>query len=52
MSEVTQTKKDKYNMYSLTSDFYTKQREINLQFIIPENLDNKENPKRDIHVST
>ena len=48
LSEVTQTQKDKYRMWLLD----IKQRKTNLHFTIPKNLDNKEDPKRDIHRST
>ena len=51
LNEVTQTQKDKYHMYSLISGFKHKAEKTSLQFTIPENLDNKEDPKRDIHRS-
>ena len=51
LSEATQTQKDNYHMYSLISDFKHKAKKTSLQFTIPENLDNDEDPKRDIHGS-
>ena len=40
-------------MYSLIKWLLDiKQRKISLQFTTPENLDNKEDPKRDLHGST
>ena len=48
IEEVTQ--KDKYHMYSLIS-LDIKERKTSLQIIIPENLNNKEDSKRDIHGS-
>ena len=52
LSEVTWTQKDKLS-YVLTHKWLLdiKQRKTSLQFTIPENLDNKEDPKRDIHGS-
>ena len=52
LSEVTQTQKDKYH-YVLTYEWFLniKQRKTSLQITIPENLDNNENPKIDIHGS-
>ena len=50
-SEVTQTQKDKYNMYFSQVTFSHKEKNNSLQFTTPENLDNKENPKRDIYGS-
>ena len=49
LSEVTQMQRDKYNMYSLISGFRHKGKKTSLQITIPENLDNNEDPKRDIH---
>ena len=49
MSEITQTQKDKYRMYSPKVVFRQKAKKISLQFTIPENLDNSEDSKRDIH---
>ena len=51
LSEVTQTQKDKYHMYSLISAFRHKVKKTSLQFTTPENLDNNKDPKRDIHGS-
>ena len=51
LSEVTQTQKDKYYMYSLIVALRHKAKKTSLQITIPENLDNKEDPKRDIHIS-
>ena len=51
LSEVTQTQKDNYHMYSLTGGFKHKAKKANLKTTIPENLDNNEDPKRDIHRS-
>ena len=51
MSEVTQMQKDNYHMYSLISDFKHKAKKTSLQTTIPENLDNHEDSKRDIHRS-
>ena len=48
LSEVTQTQKDIYHMDSV---FKYKTKKTSLQITIPENLDKKEDPKRDIHVS-
>ena len=52
LSDVTQTKKDTYNMYSFIVAFNIKQRKTSLQVTTPEKLDNKEDPKRDIYGST
>ena len=49
LSEVTQTQKDNY--HSLISDFKHKVKESNPQITILENLDNNEDPKRDLHRS-
>ena len=45
LSEVTQTQKYKYHMYSLISGYRYKAKKIILQFTIPENLDNNEDPQ-------
>ena len=49
LSKVTQTQKDKYNVLTHKWLLDIKQRITNLQSITPENLDNKEDPKRDGH---
>ena len=51
LSKVTQTQKDNYLIFSLISNFRHKAKKISLQFTIPENLDNNEDPKRDIQGS-
>ena len=51
LSEAIQTQKDKYHMYSLISAFGHKAKKTSLQFTIPENLENNEDPKKDIHGS-
>ena len=51
LSDITQTQKDNYNMYSLISGFRHKTKKTSLQFTIPEKLDNNEDPKRAIHGS-
>ena len=51
LSEVTQTQKNNYHMYSLISVFKHKAKKTSLQITIPENLDNNEDPKRDLHRS-
>ena len=50
-SEVTQTQKDNYHMYSLISGFKHKTTRNSSQITISENVDNNEDPKRDIHRS-
>ena len=53
LSEVTQTQKDKSNTHSLIKWVLgIKQRKTNLHSTTQENLDNKEDPKRDIYGST
>ena len=49
LNEITQTQNDKYHMYSLKVAFRHKAKKASLQFTIPKNLDNYEDPKRDIH---
>ena len=51
LSEVTQTLKDNYHMYSLISGFRHKAMKIRLQFTNPENIENYEDSKIDIHGS-
>ena len=51
LSKVTQTQKDNYLIYSLISNFTHKAKNTSLQFTITENLDNNEDPKRDIKAS-
>ena len=51
LSEVTQTQKDNYHMYSLIGCFKHKVKKAILQTTIPENLENNEDPKRNIHGS-
>ena len=46
LSEVTQTQKDNYHMYSFQVFFKHKAKKGNLQTTIPENLDNNEDTKR------
>ena len=46
-----ETQKAKYHMDSLISAFKHKAKKTILQVTIPENLDNYEDPKRDIHGS-
>ena len=50
-SEVTQTHKTNILLLYHKWLLDIKQRKTSLQFTIPENLDNNENPKRDIHES-
>ena len=50
LDEVTHIQKHRYNIYSLTNGD-KKQRITSVQSTIIENLDNKEDPKRDIHGS-
>ena len=50
LSEVTQTQKDKYHMYSLKF-LKHKAKRTSSQITIPEKLDNNEDPKRNIHRS-
>ena len=51
LSEVTQTQKDNYHMYSLIGVFKHKAKKASLQTTIPENLDNNADTKRDLHRS-
>ena len=51
LSEVTQTQKDNYHMYSLISGFKHKAKKTSPQITIPENIDSNEDPKRHIHGS-
>ena len=51
LSEVTQTQKDNYHMYSLIVVFKRKSKKVSLQTTIPENLDNNEDTKRDLYRS-
>ena len=48
LSEVNQTQKDKY---VITHKWLLDIKKTNLQCTIPENLYNKEDPKRDVHWS-
>ena len=49
LSEVTQTQKDNYHMYSLISGFKHKAKKTRLQITTPKNLDNNDDTKRDLH---
>ena len=51
LSEVTQTQKDNYHMYSLIGGFKHKAKKVSLQTTISENLDNNADTKRDLHRS-
>ena len=51
LSEVTQTQKDNYHMYSLISVFKHKAKKTSLQITTPKNLDINEDTKRNIHRS-
>ena len=50
LSEVTQTQKDNYHMYSQVV-FKHKAKKASLQTTIPENLDNNEDTRRDLYRS-
>ena len=49
LSEVTQTQKNNYHMYSLIGGFKYKAKKASLQTTIPENLDNNADTERDLH---
>ena len=51
LGEVTQTRKTIVICTNSSVAFRHKAKKTNLQFTIPENLDNNEDPKRHIHTS-